>query len=349
MGNMFQALRNGNLRSALFCLIGWAGFVAATVPEASAQFKVWVMARFPVRPWGLGMDSKGNIYTSLIETGEVVMVKDDGSYEHIAWVPSKERAGKDLAGLTGLDKADNIYVINKAPSKYDDDDSPFHPSCRDATVTRTGLYKIDAKTRQVTALATKADGWAFCWPHGTAVDSYGNVYMADLTYSAIWKISPDGKKVEVWSAHPLLNGQPHPYSGFNLGVTALALDKQEQNIYAVTGGDPMVLKIPIKEDGSVGEPLPLRPTGYSLLDGVTLDAKGNIYISDMLRNEIWVVSPDGSQRILIASKMNAPLDNNAALVLKGNVLCTVNFGFAHEKAEDADRTVVCMTGFSVPK
>jgi len=173
--------------------------------------------------------------------------------------------------------------------------------------------------------------------------------MADMTYSAIWKISPDGKRVDIWSAHPLLNGQPHPYSGFNLGVTALALDKQEQNIYAVTGGDPMVLKIPIKEDGSVGEPLPLRPTGYSLLDGVTLDAKGNIYISDMLRNEIWVVSPDGSQRILIASKMNAPLDNNAALVLKGNVLCTVNFGFAHEKAEDADRTVVCMTGFSVPK
>jgi len=81
---MFQALRNGNLRSALFCLIGWAGFFAATVPEASAQFKVWVMARFPVRPWGLGMDSKGNIYTSLLETGEVVMVKDDGSYEHIA-------------------------------------------------------------------------------------------------------------------------------------------------------------------------------------------------------------------------------------------------------------------------
>jgi len=94
------------------------------------------------------------------------------------------------------------------------------------------------------------------------------------------------------------------------------------------------------------------PGGYFLLDGVTLDANGNIYISEMLRNEIWVVSPDGSQRILIANKMNAPLDNNAALVLKGNILCTVNFGFAHivhSKPEEADRTVVCMKGFSVPK
>jgi streptogramin lyase len=30
------------------------------------------------------------------------------------------------------------------------------------------------------------------FPHGVAVDSNGNVYMADITFSAIWKISPDG-------------------------------------------------------------------------------------------------------------------------------------------------------------
>jgi deoxyhypusine synthase len=36
------------------------------VPPASAQFKAWVMAKLPERPWGLGVDSKGNIYTSLL-------------------------------------------------------------------------------------------------------------------------------------------------------------------------------------------------------------------------------------------------------------------------------------------
>jgi hypothetical protein len=77
---------------ALFCLIGWAGFLAT--PPASAQFKAWVMAKLPERPWGLGVDSKGNIYTSFPLTGEVVMLKDDGTYDHIAWVPSKEESGK---------------------------------------------------------------------------------------------------------------------------------------------------------------------------------------------------------------------------------------------------------------
>ena len=333
------------------CLIGWVWFLAAVAPPASAQFQASVMAKLPDTPEGLAVDSKSNIYTTLFHTGEVIMLKDDGSYDHIAWVPSKEESGKgDLIGLD-FDKEDNIYVAYKAHSKYDATDlaDPFHPSCRDATVTRTGVYKIDAKTRKVTAFATKAEGWPFCFPDDVAIDSQGNVYMTDLTYSGIWKISPDGKKVNLWSAHALLNWSPKPYSGFPIGVNDLVLDKQEKNIYAVTDGDPMVLRIPIKEDGSAGEPQVVGLPGYSAFDGIELDAKGNIYVSEILRNEIWVLSPDGSQRILIANKVNAPLDNNTSLVLKGDVLCTANLGFTHAKPEEADRTVVCMKGFPVPK
>jgi hypothetical protein len=57
--------------------------------------------------------------------------------------------------------------------------------------------------------------------------------MTDLTYSGIWKISRDGKKVDLWSAHPLLNWSSKPYSGAPLGVNDLVFDKAEKNIYAV--------------------------------------------------------------------------------------------------------------------
>jgi hypothetical protein len=48
--------------------------------------------------------------------------------------------------------------------------------------------------------------------------------------------------------------------------------------------------------------------------------------------------------------VNAPLDNNTSLVLKEDVLCTANEGFVHyPKIQEADRTVVCMKSFPVPK
>jgi hypothetical protein len=108
-----------------------------------------------------------------------------------------------LTAVIDLDGENNIYVIFKASSKYDDDDitNPLHPACRDATVTRSGVYKIDAKTRRVTALATRADAWSFCFPRDVSVDAwqylygYGNIYMAEVTYSAIWKISPTARRL----------------------------------------------------------------------------------------------------------------------------------------------------------
>ncbi len=89
--------------------------------------------------------------------------------------------------------------------------------------------------------------------------------------------------------------------------------------------------------------------GFRHFDGIELHGKGNIYVSELLLNQIWVLSPDGHQRILIATKANAPLDNNTRLLVRGDVLCTANLGFTHATPEEADRSVVCMKGFPPPK
>src|SRR5579863_4614667 len=154
-------------------LIFSAWFLAAPLP-AAAQFKSWVQARLPDIPEGLALDSKGSLYATLVNLGEVVRIKDDGSYDHIAWVPSREESGKGVLLGLDFDKQDNIYVAYTAHSKIDlrlDLVDPFHPACRDATVTRSGVYRIDARTKKVSALATKADGWPFCYPDDVAIDS----------------------------------------------------------------------------------------------------------------------------------------------------------------------------------
>lgn len=317
---------------------------------AAAEYKAWVLATFDDTPEGLAYDAEGNIYTALFHSGRIMKITPDGKQEQLAVIPSEQDAGNgDTVGLD-LDKDGNIYVAYKQNSpRYEETNlvDRFHAACRDATVTLSGLYKIDAKTHEVTALATRADGWPFCFPDDVDIDSAGNIYMTDLTYSGIWKISPDGKEVELWSADPLLNWSPKPYSGFPLGVNVLVLAPDEQAIYAATDGDPMVVRIPINKDGSAGKAEPIS-IGHSPFDGIELDAKGNIYVSEILRNEIWVLSPDGSRRSLVASKATAPLDNNTSLIWRDGTLCTANLGFTHASPKEADRTIVCVSGYALP-
>src|SRR5271165_6789420 len=90
---MFRSvLRNETLLALLFSLCLPVCYFANPTP-ASAQFKTWVMTKLPDTPEGLGIDPQGNLYAALFHTGEVVKLKDDGSYEHIAWVPSQQDSG----------------------------------------------------------------------------------------------------------------------------------------------------------------------------------------------------------------------------------------------------------------
>jgi len=325
-----------------------AAMLAAVLPgTARAEFKSWVLAQFDDTPEGLGVDSEGNVYAALFHTGRIMKIAPDGKSELVAYVPSKEDAAKGSTVGLDLDKNGNIYVAFHQHSKrYEATNlvDPFHTACRDATVTLSGVYKIDARTHAVTALATRGDGWPFCFPDDVEIDRQGNVYLTDLTFSAIWKISPDGKKVDLWSAHRLLNWNTPPSSGFPLGVNVLVMDAAEKNLYAATDGDPMVLKFPIKADGSAGEPVVIS-RGHSPFDGIALDDKGNIYVSEILRNELWVLSPDGSDRRLVADRRNAPLDNNTSLIWHDGKVCTANLGFTHRSYKEADRTVACVSGF----
>jgi sugar lactone lactonase YvrE len=283
------------------------------------EFRASVYTTLPDTPEGLCVDSKGNLYASLVHTGQVVKLEKDGKFEHIAWIPSKEDVGKGRVYGMDTDKEDNIYIAYTQRSKYSNLMDPFHTDCRDATVTKSGVYKIDANTREVTAVATKADGWPFCFPDDVDIDSAGNIYLTDLTYAGIWKITPDGK-VTMWSNHKLLN-----WSGLSpLGVNVLVLDKEQKNIYAGCTGDGRVVRIPIKEDGSAGQPV-IHAQHMGPIDGIEIDDEGYIYVSDIIRNEISIIPPiqhpfGMPPRLIIANIFNAPLDNNTSLVLRDGVL-----------------------------
>ncbi|MGQ9859580.1 MAG: SMP-30/gluconolactonase/LRE family protein [Thermodesulfobacteriota bacterium] len=311
-----------------------------------------VYSKLPAAPEGLCVNSKGNLYASMPSRNEVVLLNPDGSYEHVAWVPSKEDVGKgEIFGIEA-DKDDNIFVAYVEYSKYislgEDLMNPHHPACKDVNVKKSGVYKIDAKTRKVSAVATRGDGWPFCFPDDVALDRAGNIYLTDLTYSCIWKISHDGKKVVMWSDDPLINWSD---PSLPMGANPIVIDKQNKNIYvATTTMDGRIVRIPIKEDGTAGK-AELVSRGHTYFDGLEIDDEGYIYAAESSTsiNQIIVIPPDTvgwlgmTPRKVIAR--GDPLQGPTSIVIRDGVLYTANlaFGLPNEQKNNA---VVAVQNFS---
>ena len=312
-------------------------------PGALADYRAWVMAELPGAPEGLTVDTDGRIYATVPKLGAVVRLDEHGGYQPIATVPSAAlaRAGR-IFGLEA-DRRGNLYVTYVWNYSEDDEADPGHAHCRDARDRQTGVYRVEIATGRVTEVLTRASGWPGCFPDDVAVDSQGNLYVTDLTLSGIWKVSPDGRYV-LWSAHPLLLWPPAPYYVLPEGANDLVLDAAERNLYVATDGDPAILRIPIAADGSAGTPVVVA-RDLSPLDGIELDELGNIYVSEILRNEISVFSPDGSQRIVIATAATAPLVNPTSLVYRRGMLCAANMGW---DVTPEPRTVTCVSGYRRP-
>jgi hypothetical protein len=147
--------------------------VLSTTGAAHAQYKSWVLSKFDDTPEGLTVDKDGNYYTSLIHTGKIIKVRPDGQQELIATIPSDSNTSPGATVGVELDNKGNLYVAYKQDSPMYEASNlgdQFHAACRDAKVTASGVYKIELATKKVTALATKADGWPFCFPDDVDID-----------------------------------------------------------------------------------------------------------------------------------------------------------------------------------
>jgi len=309
-----------------------------------------VYSKLPSAPEGLCLDSKANLYASMPHIGQVVLLKADGSYDHVAWVPSKADSGKGEVFGIDVDKDDNIIAAYVEYSKYmplgEDLMNPHHPTCGDINVKKSGVYKIDAKTREVTAVATRADGWPFCFPDDVALDDSDNIYLTDLTYSGVWKISADGKKVSMWSDDPLLNWSE---TSLPMGANPIVIDNQKKNIYvATTTVSGRIVKIPIKEDGTAGE-AQLISQGHTYFDGLEMDADGYIYAAEPGISQIIVLPPNMigwnamTPRKVIGRGL--PLQGPTSIVIRDGVLYTANLAFGYPE-DQKNKAVVAIENYS---
>lgn len=313
-------------------------------PAASVVLEV----QLPDAPEGVTFNSDGRLFATLYNEARVVEVHRDGRVSDIARLP--EAAAGVAGNAVGIEAgADGwLYVAYRQRSALDANEltDSRHIACRDAAVTRTGVYRVHPDRRDVEPVATRAQGWPVCFPNDLAIDSQGDLYVSDFYLGGIWRLRP-GQAPQLWSDDVLLGWAPAPWAIAPAGVNAIALNPKGDALLAGTVGNPMILQLSLRNEQTAGAPDILQRDGGPT-DGMAVASDGTIFTSEILRSEIWALSPDGRERHLVANRRTAPLDGNASLALYGNRLCVANVGFPEADIRRIRRTVVCLDDIELP-
>ena len=125
-------------------------------------------------------------------------------------------------------------------------------------------------------------------PNGIAVDAAGNLYVANTTGNEVLKIDASGTAIALaTAASPAFNGP-----------TGVAVDAHG-NVYVADTGNNLVREI-VASGGVVSgssSVITLNQSGgataFDHPEGVAVDAAGNVYVADTLRNEIREIEATG--------------------------------------------------------
>jgi sugar lactone lactonase YvrE len=151
------------------------------------------------------------------------------------------------------------------------------------------------------------------FPQGLAVDSSGNVYVADYGDNEIRKISPTGAISVVAGDGTMCTSAPDcgdggPATSAQLSSpTAVAVDRHG-NLFIADSGDDEIRMVSSKGtisrlagigvdcsgSGNCGDGGPAVMADLTAPDGVAVDSSGTIYIADTGNNEVRKVARDGT-------------------------------------------------------
>ena len=122
-----------------------------------------------------------------------------------------------------------------------------------------------AQSAQFAGVMSAPLGTGIGGPFGVAVDSTGNIYVADQAAPAIYKIAPGGATTTLASGSPLVT------------PAGIAVDPVNGNIFVGDYGAAQVFQI----TGGVATPVLSGILPYTAPAGVAVDGNHNLYVADL--------------------------------------------------------------------
>ncbi len=260
-------------RTVVVATLAGAGGVRVDGPLAAATFS---------QPNGLAVDPAGNVYVAdtanhvvrKIDPAGVVSTLAGNGTANFRNSTDGATAAFDTPTGVAVDAAGNVYVADSGNNYI-------------RKVTSAG---------SVSTLAGGSLGFAdgtgtqakFSRPTAVAVDTAGNVYVADTANGAIRKITPAGVVTTL-----VRQAQSAP--------TGVAVDKSGI-VYAVYSGSaygshPVQMITPDGVQSILFAPAGAEGAAFNPW-GVAVDAAGNVYVTDRFPNRVYRISPGGMRTLL---------------------------------------------------
>ncbi len=149
-------------------------------------------------------------------------------------------------------------------------------------------------------------------------DPAGYAYVTDSLQATIWRYAPGGGAPQVWFQSPLFEG-----GGFiPFGPNGIRLDPDRSQVYVVVSSsatNPLlgtIYRLPLVDSPTPGDlEVFYTYTAGEIPDQLAFGARGDLYVSLALTNQISVLAPNGTEvtRIQSAVGDDIPLDNPAGI------------------------------------
>ncbi len=206
-------------------------------------------------PEGVCWDPDANVLYAGGEAGQLYRISLDGAVEQVA------STGGFLLGVA-VDGDGSVYGCDVAAG---------------------AVVRIDPRTGEVTRYAdTDAAGDRMRAPNWLAFDSAGRLFVTDSgdwgkAEGRIWVVEPD-RTAHVWTdaVARLPNG--------------CCLTAAEDALLVIETNGPGVVRVPIDQDGSAGEPEPFVDLPGTVPDGIALCADGSVLVSCQRPDRIYRVA-----------------------------------------------------------